>query len=141
MTSQTNAETRTEHDCDPWMDRTVVIAGTSVRVSVRRLERDAREGAAATIAWFSNLLLTTGATGEHDDWRRFLQSVMDQVRFTTMVDVDAEALSDSWWQEASSQGLAVYMDLNELTPLWRRHLDLVSRTATGTAGAPTRCCR
>src|ERR1700760_3937287 len=94
-----------------WIDISIVVGNQPIGLSVRRLDADACDRAAASLAWFSYLAMTGDTSTEPATWQTFMQEVIfEHVKFT--VPGETDELTATWWDEASRQAVVALVETN-----------------------------
>jgi hypothetical protein len=115
-----------------WIDTSIVVGDQPVGLSVQRLDPDTRDRAAAILAWFSHLAMTSDTRTDPEAWQSFMQTVVfEHVKFTVpdKTDEQLDELSAAWWDDAGRQAIMAFIQANGLSPALKLHLQTIEQSA------------
>jgi len=111
-----------------WVESVEQVGDELVGLSVERLDDDARERTAATIAWVTLETVRGGAIDTSTPWQELMHDVMRQHVSFAVPDERAANLDAERWSEAIDCALRQFMRQNELASSVNRHIDAMLQT-------------
>ncbi|MGC4083503.1 MAG: hypothetical protein QM736_15675 [Vicinamibacterales bacterium] len=115
-----------------WSKTSISVASRPVTLSVRLVDGEEAERAAALVAWFCEAASAPRQDDERRESGAFMQALFDRIRFD-VPDEDVPRMNDEWWREASWRAVAEFLRVNGLWPRVCHHL-----RAAATAGVRPR---
>jgi len=110
-----------------WVESVEQVGDELVGLCVERLNDDARERTAATIAWVTLEAVRCGAADTSAPWQELMHDVMRRHVSFSVSDERAANLDAEWWSQAIDRALRQFLRQNELASRVNRHIDTMLR--------------
>lgn len=105
-----------------WVEAIEQIGAEAVGLSVERLDDDARERTAMTIAWLTVQALKSPTVEELAAWQAMMEAVVRQHVLFSVSDDRIANPNPAWWREAIGRAIVRFVRMNELGPTINRHM-------------------
>jgi len=112
-----------------WVQSTVDVGNERVRLSIERLDDEARERTAATLAWLTLEAFTIDDPEEHTSWHEFASEVLRRHVTFAVPDTRVRQITVPWWNEALARALTCFIRENNLATSINRHIETLLRVS------------
>jgi hypothetical protein len=109
-----------------WVDAVVQIGAEAIALSVERLDDDARERTAISIAWLTVQALKSPTVEELAAWHAMMEAIVRQHVLFSVSDDRIENPNPAWWREAIGRAIVRFVKMNDLGPTINRHLQALA---------------